>query len=802
MTFPRRPGHSRVEGFSLAPSLRRPFRLLVFAILVASGLVSLSATGAAVEKSAFVSSAPVLVERPVSTKLDPFLRRLVRDYESRVPLAWALPSEVEKPLIRTEATADGGLAAAVFIRTTDVEKTKADVASLGGYVRVEAGDILVAVVPVMSLETLADRPENTSIETSHFRKLQLDVSRAATKADLVQAGTGLPAPRTGTGVIVGVVDSGIDYTRADFKTSGGTTRIRSIWDISGVAAGGNPHICTQSDINSATCTERDLNGHGTHVTGIAAGAGHLQTGFIGMAPDADIIAAKATRSTTAEGTFADDDIVAAASYIFQQAQAAGKPAVVNMSLGGLEGPLDGTSSFEQALSNLTGAGKILVAAAGNSGTVPVHLAYATQGSSYSTSLETPWTPAPDKSSGYALLWYASGSITVGIAARTTSTQDTGILISPPIGPGQSTGVLDLKDGSGTILAHYQIDASTTNYSSNGAHVAYVMLQPVVSQYFSLYTYGSGSFDAWAVNMEFGTRSDSYWRPADWQKTIGSPATALKVISVGAFTTKMQWTDVTGSPQAFTSWCGPSFPDTLGNIACFSSLGPTRDGRTKPDISAPGHRIASDLSVDSVSNQDIADRMQGGNLLLESGTSQAAPHVTGIVALMLQANPSLTYDTALQVLQNSATKDSFTGSTTSNTWGAGKVNALEAVQVAGGGSPTVCTADATTMCLLGGRYRVTSHWQNQYAGGLVSTLNKTTLTSATGAFWLSDSNSYEYLIRINTATNNGRAWIAIPTFTDVEFWITVEDLTNGQSQTYHSLPGNRTLIYDPYFFVYP
>jgi hypothetical protein len=123
---------------------------------------------------------------------------------------------------------------------------------------------------------------------------------------------------------------------------------------------------------------------------------------------------------------------------------------------------------------------------------------------------------------------------------------------------------------------------------------------------------------------------------------------------------------------------------------------------------------------------------------------------------------------------------------------------------GTGCTTVasCSEDLDTMCLIGGRYRVTSIWKNQYAGGTISTLHKATLTSATGAFWLSDSNTYEYLIRINTATDNGRAWIAIPTFTDVEFWILVEDLVGGQAKTYHSLPGNRTLIYDPSFFVYP
>ena len=114
----------------------------------------------------------------------------------------------------------------------------------------------------------------------------------------------------------------------------------------------------------------------------------------------------------------------------------------------------------------------------------------------------------------------------------------------------------------------------------------------------------------------------------------------------------------------------------------------------------------------------------------------------------------------------------------------------------------CNEDSLTMCLISGRYRVTSYWRNQYAGGALSNLNKTRLTDATGAFWIADANTYEYMIRFNTVTDNGRAWISIPMFTDVEFWIMVQDTVNGQSQTYHSPAGNRTLIYDPFFFVYP
>ena len=119
------------------------------------------------------------------------------------------------------------------------------------------------------------------------------------------------------------------------------------------------------------------------------------------------------------------------------------------------------------------------------------------------------------------------------------------------------------------------------------------------------------------------------------------------------------------------------------------------------------------------------------------------------------------------------------------------------------TPAGCTEDAYTMCLVNGRYQVQSAWRNQYATPITTTtLSKTKLTDTTGAFWIADANTYEYMIRFNTVTDNGRAWISIPMFTDVEFWIMVQDTVNGQSQTYHSPAGNRTLIYDPSFFVYP
>jgi hypothetical protein len=128
--------------------------------------------------------------------------------------------------------------------------------------------------------------------------------------------------------------------------------------------------------------------------------------------------------------------------------------------------------------------------------------------------------------------------------------------------------------------------------------------------------------------------------------------------------------------------------------------------------------------------------------------------------------------------------------------------LDDISIIASGSGGSCTEDAYTMCLVGGRYKVTSHWKNQYAGGAAANLSKAKLTDLTGAFWIADANTYEYLIRFNTATNNGKVWIAIPTFTDVEFWVAVTDTKTGQSYEYHSPAGNKTLLYDPNTFVYP
>jgi minor extracellular serine protease Vpr len=114
---------------------------------------------------------------------------------------------------------------------------------------------------------------------------------------------------------------------------------------------------TKAQLDANQCLQidgDDGHGHGTHVAGTAAGNGGALTNYIGMAPESDILFVKGFRSGPG---FANTDIVDGCNYMFQRAQQIGKPAVINLSLGGHFGPHDGSSLYEQALSNMTGNGK-------------------------------------------------------------------------------------------------------------------------------------------------------------------------------------------------------------------------------------------------------------------------------------------------------------------------------------------------------------------------------------------------------------------------------------------------------------
>jgi hypothetical protein len=351
------------------------------------------------------------------SRLDRYLRALQADV--------AAPSR-----LHVEATGGGPAVDVVVQSTRDVGT---DVAAAGGTVNSNLGRgasrILTARVPVAALDGIAAIPGVTRVGASLLLEPSLDVS---TNADNTQAQTvwssvvdAANQPVTGKGVIVAVVDSGIDLTHQDFRKADGSTRVIGLWDQTtgsgGAVAGGVSYAygseCSPAQINAGICAETDTSGHGTHVAAIAASNGRAYTGatdgsptgYKGMAPDADLLIVKSDLSTA--------HVIDGWNWVVAEARTAGKPVVIVNSSGAHFGAHDGTSDVEAAIDALSDAGVVFVVAAGNSGSDKLH------GSGQATA-GTPSTAkvAFNQSGGLLTtatidLWYRSAdSLAIGVTA--------------------------------------------------------------------------------------------------------------------------------------------------------------------------------------------------------------------------------------------------------------------------------------------------------------------------------------------------------------------------------------------------
>ncbi|MCI0699249.1 S8 family serine peptidase [candidate division KSB1 bacterium] len=650
---------------------------------------------------------PGVVE-PWTQKLDAAARTLLAEHALALKKGSPFRLDAERAPLSLKRDAAGRLWIDLFIQVHHPgEAAKLD--ALGIQHRTQVGDIVVGRAPVEALRALADDPAVRFVEVSKRRQSLLDSSRIEIGANLVHLGTSLPQAYQGEGVIVGVVDSGIDFTHPDFKDENGS-RLQYLLEFT---EDGGQNVWTKSDIdhNPGSVTQRDGDGgggHGTHVTGIAAGGGRLNLAMRGIAPRADIIFVEGTRYPDSRDSFDDADVVAGCDFIFQKAAEMGKPAVINLSIGGHAGPHDGSSLYEQALSGLTGPGKIIVASAGNEGFDFIHAGGTSVPNKFN---ETLLLVDQEEQLAAVEMWYEAGTISrVGIAAYEKGQNgkpDSLLALTPPLAVGQDAGGVFAIDGD--TLGYVTIYAKTTTDPRNGdGEVLFIITEndnsniDISKVIWSVFSVGptAGRLDLWMLTAgQFYDQivgfQDETEMPGDNDYSVGETATAKKVIAVGSYVTKNKWVDVDGNQN---EWLNPN-PNrvgdpvvlVLGQRSYFSSMGPTRDGRTSPHIAAPGEVIFSALSSHLTEGQGYnrVEVLQGGGYQLFAGTSMSSPHVAGVVALMLQAAPTLTYEKVLKILQETARVDQQTGSVPNNLFGAGRLDALAAVRRAVGeiGAPT-------------------------------------------------------------------------------------------------------------------
>lgn len=648
------------------------------------------------------------------TRLDPALRMAM---EERV----VTPSLTKQ--LGAKAAVDGAPLVDVFVKTTDVNEAAKIIEQWDGVVRTIAGHVLIARMPLAYVEALSRVDIIQYVEADKRVRAKLNQSLPIINADDVQNGVGLSTAYTGNGVVVGVVDSGVDCDHADFTDSSGNTRFLGYWDQSSGSDDGVSEISgsegteyTGSSLTNGDClasSDGDSSGHGTHVTGIATSS---HATYRGVAPASSIVVVKHNaQDASSAGSFATT-VVDGVNYIFRKAQAQSpkRPAVVNLSLGTSLGAHDGTSLFEESLDSLLEdssgnekVGRAIVNAAGNENFSTADTDASTYGGIHATINQTSTSQAFDfairrastvfSTFGGALvdIWLTSSSsctIQVDVYEFDDKSSSARLIDMTAVTKGNATSGSSNTDGDIKVA----LDFSDDENANNGKQHALVTITKnsgasvSASDYsFDLLFIGTCTGDAWlypdltsaiafrktsALPVTTNPLGYSYVS-GDSDRTMTIPSTATKVIAVGSFMGAGTWTDLNGTSHDQTSTTEGT-GGTAGQISLFSSLGPTPDGRVKPDVSAPGEPIISTMAS-TAAGISSSTKGDATHHKLE-GSSMAAPHVTGTIALMLERNGCLTPTEIKTALTSTISSSGITSTLPNNTWGAGKLDAQAAV----------------------------------------------------------------------------------------------------------------------------
>lgn len=457
-------------------------------------------------------------------------------------------------------------------------------------------DYAILDIPRENIEMLYDIPEIEDVELPKRLYLSTNYNLTSSCIRTAQEGYGLD----GKGVVAAIIDSGLDYTHPDFRNDDGTTRILWLWDQT--VPGRPPQDFTegteftQNEINSALeesdpfliVPSRDFIGHGTAVAGIAAGNGRASSGEnSGVAPQASIIAVKIGRG---EDSFAlSTDLMRAVKYVIDKSRQLFMPAAINLSFGMNDGSHRGNSLFEEYLTDMADEWKIsIIVPTGNEGSAGHHHSGIL---TTNNTIETEFFTAPGLERFYLSLWknfadsfavelifpdgYSSGVINIESQVKTVR-NDNAILT-----------VIYGQPGRYSIDQEIFFDIRSVNGTIKPGLWRLRIIPSVIVD---------GNYDIWLPTLE-EAGAQTYFTVPSIYNTMTIPSTANKLVRVSGYN------------------------DRLGSIAGFSGTGSSDEALFMPDIAAPAVNIISARS--------------GGGYDSFTGTSFAAPFVTGSAVLMMQ-----------------------------------------------------------------------------------------------------------------------------------------------------------------------
>ncbi len=604
-----------------------------------------------------------------------------------------------------------------FLHMKDVSSV-AEVEALGVQVEETFPEVgfVTALVPVDKFEPLAEIDNVTRIKVAEQKRPLTDVAREKTNVDdiLTQSAdaisAGLSQVYDGTGVILGIIDTGIDFQHIAFKDKDGNSRIKRAYVYNGSSAQEYTSITS-----SAPTTDDTSEDHGTHTATTAGGSSvtvsgttvtvtddHANATYGGMAPGADLYLAGING-------LSDTYLTNALKKMVTYAESQDKPLVVSNSWGSSWGPRTGTGEWADLVATYFGDSHpnraILFAASNDAGHKNDD-----EGGGYFVKKSSASSSSPIgtifRTDGYggdyyvgliSCAWNASNSTKLNCKIHVLNSSGT-ILNSWTVttnGTSSFSGLSTYYSGSMTVYieqenSRYRLALYSENgiqSTSSGSYTLAIEVYP---------SSGSADINMWAGDWSFFT--DNYttsghtWLDGTDDMCVSDEATIPNAISIGAYVSKKNWKAASGSTYTSSVY-------TLGDIAYFSSYA-TADqsptGLAYPWISAPGARLAAGVnhyhttSVDDYSyfgtdyNYDLVVNNSSYPYAMMEGTSMATPVAAGIVALWMQAavesGQTLTVNDVKNVMEQTAINDTYTttGSNASH-FGKGKIDALAGIQ---------------------------------------------------------------------------------------------------------------------------
>src|SRR6185312_7293720 len=582
----------------------------------------------------------------LANKADPLLAMMLRAV-SRTSLTGTVsvhdylppnPSESEtKALSRISGLTNTSGAYRLSLIVTLANADDSELKAAGFAVGARIGNLATVEATPTEVSRLAMLNTVTHLTASTRLFANNDLSRRAIGIDDVN---GLrQVSQTGHGVIVAVIDDGIDFRHPDFTVPGSNgkkTRIKALLDMTvynpqapplpadpnwnyilpgSTAPIGRLHSESEidADLNgNNVIQQRNRTGHGTHVAGTAAGNGlgaPAAGKYAGVAPEADLVIVKCSRQNDGADNFLDADQLNALAFVREKAAELNEPFVINMSMAGHFGPHDGSRANERAIDEIvnSGSGRAVCVSGGSTGDMHAHASgVVSQNGTVNLSLNV--------RNATQVIWLSylkSDSLSV-IVNRPDGASSASVNYNPNLAPGFSNQYLDIYN---------TLDDKRDSDPQNDQKTIIVLLKPGATALgppphtWTIKLQGdaivNGNFDACAsLEGDFINNIDD-----TRQTTI--PGTARGGITVGGFVTRQG-------------------DRPIGDYASFSSPGPTADGRLKPDISAPAFTVFSSKAAGSLFfNEPLAP---DSNMYVGAyGNSFATPAVTGAVALLLQSN---------------------------------------------------------------------------------------------------------------------------------------------------------------------